>query len=67
MVAAIAIAPLYLTQHGPRLDFVGVVVSIHVLCMFAPSPLTGWLADSAGRALVAGLGAAVPLCLGRSS
>jgi MFS family permease len=57
MVAVMAIAPVHLVAHGHSLDFVGVVVSIHVLCMFAPSPLTGWLADRAGSAVVAVLGA----------
>ena len=50
MVGVMAIAPVHLTEHGHSLDFVGVVIGIHVLCMFAPSPLTGWLADRAGSA-----------------
>jgi MFS family permease len=57
MVAVMAIAPVHLVAHGHSLHFVGIVVSIHVLCMFAPSPLTGWLADRAGSAAVAVLGA----------
>jgi MFS family permease len=36
MVAVMAIAPIHLTEHGHDLDFVGVLISIHVLCMFAP-------------------------------
>jgi MFS family permease len=57
MVAVMAIAPVHMVAHGHSLNFVGVVVSIHVLCMFAPSPFTGWLADRAGSAAVALLGA----------
>jgi MFS family permease len=57
MVAVMALAPIHLTEHGHSLDFVGVVIGIHVLCMFAPSPLTGWLADRAGSAAVAAAGA----------
>jgi MFS family permease len=57
MVAVMAIAPVHLVEHGHTRDFVGVVISIHVLCMFAPSPVTGWLADRAGSVTVAALGA----------
>jgi predicted MFS family arabinose efflux permease len=66
MVAVMAIAPIHLAAHGHSLDFVGVVVSIHVLCMFAPSPLTGWLADRAGSGSVAALGAALLVAAGGS-
>ena len=57
MVAVMAIAPIHLIEHEHSLDFVGVVIGIHVLCMFAPSPLTGWVADRAGSAVVAAIGA----------
>jgi MFS family permease len=57
MVGVMAIAPIHLTEHEHSLDFVGVVIGIHVLCMFAPSPVTGWLADRAGGATVAATGA----------
>lgn len=66
MVAVMAIAPIHLTAHGHSLDFVGVAISIHVLCMFAPSPLTGWLADRAGSAVVVALGAAFLVAAGAS-
>jgi MFS family permease len=64
MVAVMAIAPVHLVEHGHSLNFVGVVVGLHVLCMFAPSPLTGWLADRAGSGTVAALGAALLLAAG---
>ena len=64
MVAVMAIAPVHMTSHGHGLDFVGVVVSIHVLCMFAPSPVTGWLADRSGPATVAALGAVLLVATG---
>ena len=56
--------PLHLTQLGHASDFVGFVVSIHVFCMFAPSPLTGWLADRAGGTTVAALGAVLLVAAG---
>ncbi|MEU5879364.1 MFS transporter [Spirillospora sp. NPDC047279] len=64
MVAVMAIVPLHLVAHGHHLDVVGVVVSVHVLCMLAPAPLVGWLADCAGAPLVAGTGAALIVIAG---
>ena len=66
MVAVMAIAPIHMVEHGHGLDLVGVVVSIHVLCMFAPSPVTGWLADRAGSAIVAALGGGLMVAAGAS-
>jgi MFS family permease len=64
MVAVMAIAPLHLVAHGHHLDIVGVVVSIHVLCMLAPAPLAGWLADRVGTPVVAALGATLSAVAG---
>jgi MFS family permease len=57
MVAVMAIAPVHLKDEGHDLGFVGLVVGIHVFGMFAPSPLSGWLADRAGSATVISIGA----------
>jgi MFS family permease len=57
MVATMAVAPVHLEAHGYSMVSIGLVVSLHVLGMFAPSPLTGWLADQAGGGVVAGVGA----------
>jgi MFS family permease len=56
MVAVMAIAPVHLTEHDHSLAFVGLVISLHVAGMFAPSPLSGWLADRIGPSAVAGIG-----------
>jgi MFS family permease len=56
MVAVMAVAPVHLTDHGHSLAFVGVVISMHVAGMFAPSPISGWLTDRLGPIPVAGLG-----------
>jgi MFS family permease len=56
MVSVMAIAPVHLTEHGHRLEFVGLVISLHVAGMFGPSPLSGWLADRIGAIAVAGVG-----------
>jgi MFS family permease len=57
MVAIMAVAPVHLMAHGYDLGFVGLAVSVHVLAMFAPSPVTGRLADRLGPAPVAAAGA----------
>jgi Major Facilitator Superfamily len=64
MVAIMAISPVLLTNHGHHLGFVGLAVTLHVLGMFAPSPLTGWLADRVGGAAVASAGAALLITAG---
>jgi MFS family permease len=64
MVAIMAVTPVLLTAHGHHLGFVGLAVSVHVLGMFAPSPVTGWLADRAGGAAVASAGAALLVLAG---
>lgn len=56
MVAVMAIAPIHLTSHHHGLSLVGLVISVHVLGMFAPSPLTGWAADRFGSFAVATVG-----------
>jgi MFS family permease len=48
MVAVMTMAPVHMREQGHSLEFVGVVVSLHVAGMFAPSPLTGWLTDRLG-------------------
>jgi MFS family permease len=57
MVAVMAIAPVHLKDEGHELGFVGLVVAVHVFGMFAPSPLSGWLADRTGSATVVSVGA----------
>jgi MFS family permease len=54
MVGVMAVAPVHLTEHGHHhLQFVGAVISMHVAGMFAPSPISGWLADRIGPIAVA--------------
>jgi MFS family permease len=64
MVAIMAVAPVRLLGHGHDLGFVGLAVSAHVLAMFAPSPVTGWLADRYGAAAVASAGAVLLVLAG---
>ncbi|WP_182874954.1 MFS transporter [Microbispora sp. H10670] len=57
MVMVMVMTPLHMQHHGMSLRLVGVVISLHVLGMYALSPLFGWLADRFGpvRVALAGL------------
>ena len=59
MVAIMTMTPLHIHQHGRGLGVVGVVLSAHVLGMFALSPLTGWMTDRFGSSRTIVLGLAV--------
>ena len=59
MVAVMVMTPLHMEHGGAELDVIGIVVSLHVLGMFAFSPLVGWAADALGRAVVLGAGGLV--------
>jgi len=64
MVAVMAMAPVHMHDGGHGLQFVGLVISLHIAGMFAPSPLTGWLTDRLGPLAVAGGGAALLIVAG---
>lgn len=64
MIAIMAVLPVHLVAHGHDLPLVGAVVSIHVLGMFGPSPVTGWLTDRYGGGLVAAIGGGVFVAAG---
>jgi MFS family permease len=49
MVAVMAVIPVHLSVHHQHdLDLVGIAISLHLIAMFAPSPLTGMFADRFG-------------------
>ena len=56
MIAVMVMTPLHMDHGGAGLEIIGVVISVHVLGMFAFSPLAGWLADVRSRQGVLGLG-----------
>jgi MFS family permease len=58
MVTVMIMTPLHMEHGGAHLEVIGLVISVHVLGMFAFSPLVGWAADRFGRSavLVAGGG-----------
>ena len=61
MVGVMVMTPLHMEHGGADLRIIGVVISVHVLGMFAFSPLVGALADRLGRAPVLGAGGVVLL------
>ena len=56
MVTGMIMTPLHMEHGGAQLEIIGFVISVHVLGMFAFSPVVGWAADRFGRSpvLVAG-------------
>lgn len=49
MVGVMVMTPVHLVDHGATLRVVGLIISAHVIGMYAASPVFGWLSDRAGR------------------
>jgi MFS family permease len=59
MVAVMVMTPLHM-QHGhAELTIIGLVISIHILGMYAFAPIMGWAADRWGRAHVIAAGGVI--------
>jgi len=52
MIGVMVMTPLHMEHGGADLEIIGVVISVHVLGMFAFSPLVGMLTDRLGRTRV---------------
>lgn len=65
MVAVMVMTPVHMRHGGDSLRVVGLVISGHVLGMYAFSPIVGWLADRFGAVtvLLTGQGVLVVACL----
>ncbi len=61
MIAVMVMTPLHMHHGGAALEIIGVVISLHVLGMFAFAPLVGWATDRFGRPSVLSAGAVVLL------
>jgi len=59
MISVMVMTPLHMHHGGATLEIIGVVISVHVLGMFAFAPLVGWGADRFGRPMVLSAGALV--------
>ncbi|MFV0426526.1 MAG: MFS transporter [Beutenbergiaceae bacterium] len=56
MVMVMVMTPIYMQHHGMSLTLVGIVISVHVLGMYALSPVFGALADRFGHLATATIG-----------
>ena len=56
MVMVMVMTPVYMKHVDVTLQVVGLVISVHILGMFALSPVVGWLADRWGSTTVIAIG-----------
>lgn len=56
MAAVMTMTPVHMMDHGSTLTLVGIVISLHVVGMYAFSPIVGILSDRIGRAPVVAIG-----------
>ncbi|RMB61688.1 MFS transporter [Tessaracoccus antarcticus] len=56
MVMVMVMTPVHMGNHGDTLELVGIVISLHVLGMYALSPVFGWAVDRLGAIPVAIVG-----------
>ena len=61
MIMVMVMTPLHMAHGGAGLEIIGVVISVHVLGMFAFAPVVGILTDRVGRAPAAMAGATLLL------
>jgi MFS family permease len=61
MISVMVMTPLHMHAGGATLQVIGIVISIHVLGMYAFAPLAGMAADRFGRPFVLSAGAVVLL------
>lgn len=61
MVMVMVMTPVHMAHVDVELRLIGLVISVHVLGMFALSPVVGWLVDRFGRIPVIVLGAGILL------
>lgn len=49
MVSVMTMTPVHMKHNGADLTIVGLTISLHIVGMYAFSPLVGWAADKLGR------------------
>jgi MFS family permease len=59
-----AVAPVHLHDDGVGMGAIGLLISLHIAAMYLPSPVTGWMADTLGPHVVAGMGLLLLLAAG---
>ena len=61
MVMVMVMTPVHMAHVEVSLQLIGFVISVHVLGMYALSPLVGWLVDRLGRIVMIFVGTAILL------
>ena len=61
MVMVMVMTPVHMSHVDVSLQLIGLVISVHVLGMYAFSPVVGWLVDRFGRVPMILVGAAILL------
>ncbi|MCX6460984.1 MAG: MFS transporter [Actinobacteria bacterium] len=61
MVMVMVMTPVHMSHVDISLQLIGLVISVHVLGMYALSPVVGWLVDRIGRVPMLMVGAVVLL------
>ncbi len=61
MIAVMVMTPLHMEHGGAELRVIGLVISVHVLGMYAFAPVSGWATDRLGRATTLAAGGIVLL------
>lgn len=56
MVGVMVMTPVAMNAHGHSLEIIGIVISLHILGMYAASPVFGWLVDRIGAQPVVFIG-----------
>lgn len=56
MTSVMVMTPVSMNHEGMSLELVGIVISVHIVGMYAASPVFGWLADRIGSRAVATVG-----------
>jgi MFS family permease len=56
MVSIMSMTPVHMAHKEVQLSIIGIVISVHVLGMYAFSPIVGWLTDRIGRIKVIQIG-----------
>ncbi len=64
MAAVMTMTPIHMQAHDHTLTATGLVIAVHVGMMFLPAPLSGWLVDRFGSAVVASAAAVTLLLTG---
>lgn len=70
MVGVMVMTPVHMNHGGHSLELIGIVISLHIMGMYALSPVFGWLVDKIGArqvVLIGGLIFAVAIAIGAVS